>query len=1569
MNSDARHHSFFSRSAWALSLALCLGLLITGEPAFGVGGTPASPPPGTGPDARWNSSSAIQPAQIMEDFTWFAGHSDPKNGDTRLFYAVDIENGMLFAATGQGLQIVDVRGGPTATEASYIYGYHLGGSFPGWTFAGDADWFVTHLDAPEGNPNILGLSMDLQGFSIVNTSNPAAPVVAYHATGPLVSTGQVHSLRVGSTDWAYALTTNSQVIRFNMTAASGMNRCHEVPPLTTCAGVYNGVVSGLGSGWTALEGTGSFLTAGKWQQGGLIKIWKVTDAASPTEVLQISGAPAMGLAMWKQGSSHYLARVDAAKKLWIHDVSCIASGTCSSAPVVWSQQLTAPSFLKHVTASQGGGRTYLYVGGDDLGSCVAQREYLFDVTNPETASHDDLTPKINPSGYWGWYYQDCPTGFNLVGPRIGKVYTSTSGTHLYRAAMSILDAHKVGSANQPPTADFSWTPSEVYPGTEVDFTDLSSGSPNSWDWTFQDGTPGGSSVKNPQNVTFSGVGQKAVTLNVASSQNGPGTPAAKNLVVLDPTPQLTGVNVTPASPTVCQPVTMTAVSPSGQPPLAFQWKVKNSAGGDVFSTSNGNTSQVWDTTSASAGAYTAELTLSNGTTTSTVTRTKAFTLAALQELPLAGQFTPTTDPFTAGTVTFHVTAPGATAWNWDFDGDGVFNESDWTDNPTSGPNPTHSYATIGTRQVRVKVRNCQNLIGVISAPVTVNVTQITPLAAIFGIAGGALCFPGTDICSVDTGVNITFLDASTGAEKWFFDWNGNNVYVEVPSSAFVNNTIKHAYTAAGNYRPKLKVTRGSEQHIYTLPQEIQVSQSGPVPTPAISISGPSSGQVNAALTFTASGSGGCNPSASGWTWNLAGGTATGGTNGSSVTVSWSSAGSKALSASNSACSVTGNKSVNITPVSSTTLTANFTFSPATPAFNQAVSFNGASSTGTPESYTWSFGDGTGLGTGAQVSHTFAQAGSYQVKLTVAKQGTGPGCQTIPGAGSICSAEITKLVVVSGAPPLIAGFTSDICNNVLGLCTTDPGKAVTFTDASTGNIVSRNWDFGDGGTATGTTVTHTYTSPGTYQMTLTISDGTKTNSSTRTIVVNGVLTEAMLLPWIGKAANGPLLQTSDLYLHNPSTESIDVTLEFRQRGNVGTLPPVLRTIAPNATLFVSDVVKSLFGLDNMTGFLAVKINRGSVQPVLMSFNTTFRGGAEFGQTIPGFLQSNTGAAATTGNNQVQHLVGLNDNDERLAYFGFSNPLDSPVNYTLRFFDNEGNSIGTGGTLTLGRFGAKQFQTSEIKTRFGLTDQDDYRVTVETPRNAQLFPYGANVRLGSADPSFLTVGKGAARTYLLGALSTPGANNSVWRSDLVLANTGTEVVIADISFTNVGATSQQTDVVKETLQPGETRRLADVIGTKWNIHNGVGVLTIDSNAPGNQFPVIQGESYENTNPAKRYGQTLPGLTDAMAAGTGQGQYLVGLREDAKYRTTFWLFNPGTQTALYDVVFRNLQGQEVHRIPNVGLGAGKLRQLNKAQFPTVTGGFTVQVIVKQGKGLAAAQVVNNVTNDPAYVQGETR
>jgi len=257
---------------------------------------------------------------------------------------------------------------------------------------------------------------------------------------------------------------------------------------------------------------------------------------------------------------------------------------------------------------------------------------------------------------------------------------------------------------------------------------------------------------------------------------------------------------------------------------------------------------------------------------------------------------------------------------------------------------------------------------------------------------------------------------------------------------------------------------------------------------------------------------------------------------------------------------------------------------------------------------------------------------------------------------------------------------------------------------------------------------------------------------------------------------------------------------------------------------------------------------------------------------------------------------------------------------------------------------------------------------------LVPYASNLRLSSQDPSFIEAGSSSnAKSYLLGALSAPGANGTLWRSDLLLSNVNTQAASVDVTFTGIGVNAVPTPPLHVTLQPGETQRLQNVIAGQWGINNAIGLLTIKSTSANSIFPIVQGESYDSSNPAKRFGQSMAAVTDANAAGAGQGQYLAGLRQDATHRTTLWLFNPGSSDGLYDLVYRGLDGSVIATTADVQLAAGKLRQISPSQLPLPAAGakdgFTVQIVVKVGKVLGAAQVVDNGTNDPSYIQGDVR
>lgn len=128
--------------------------------------------------------------------------------------------------------------------------------------------------------------------------------------------------------------------------------------------------------------------------------------------------------------------------------------------------------------------------------------------------------------------------------------------------------------------------------------------------------------------------------------------------------------------------------------------------------------------------------------------------------------------------------------------------------------------------------------------------------------------------------------------------------------------------------------------------------------------------------------------------------------------------------------------------------------------------------GTIVEYRWDFGDPASPGT--QVAdaceHTFTQLGTYLVKLTV-----------IDDDGAIDSQRIA--VIVRNAPPVAVISVNN--ENPL------PGTKAIFNASAShdvqGAISSYEWDFGDGNTATGVVVEHTYKMGGYYVATLTVTD--------------------------------------------------------------------------------------------------------------------------------------------------------------------------------------------------------------------------------------------------------------------------------------------------------------------------------------------------------------------------------------------------------------------------------------------------------------------------------------------------
>ena len=165
-------------------------------------------------------------------------------------------------------------------------------------------------------------------------------------------------------------------------------------------------------------------------------------------------------------------------------------------------------------------------------------------------------------------------------------------------------------------------------------------------------------------------------------------------------------------------------------------------------------------------------------------------------------------------------------------------------------------------------------------------------------------------------------------------------------------------------------------------------------------------------------------------------------------------------------------------------TAAFTFSPQPALANVPLQFDASSSqvgSGATQivSYNWTFGDGTS-GTGKTVTHTFAAPNNYNVTLTVTNdRNLSASTSTAVNVGAL-TAPAPKFVFSPSAPQV--------------------GQTIVFnadqSTAATGHTLTTfNWNFGDGVTASGVTVSHVFTLAGTFAVVLSVLDDTGQKGTT------------------------------------------------------------------------------------------------------------------------------------------------------------------------------------------------------------------------------------------------------------------------------------------------------------------------------------------------------------------------------------------------------------------------------------------------------------------------------------------
>ena len=254
------------------------------------------------------------------------------------------------------------------------------------------------------------------------------------------------------------------------------------------------------------------------------------------------------------------------------------------------------------------------------------------------------------------------------------------------------------------------------------------------------------------------------------------------------------------------------------------------------------------------------------------------------------------------------------------------------------------------------------------------------------------------------------------------------------------------------------------------------------------------------------------------------------------------------------------------------------------------------STGSFLVFNWDLGDGT-LSTDTNVVHTYLTPGTFTVTLIVSDA---LGCSPSDTA----SIQVT----IDPLEPVVADFTLD----QIGNCTT---LTVDGVNLSTGDSVSYSWDMGDGTILTTTDVNHVYTTPGTYTVTLTITDlGCGQDDSMTQLVTMIVELPTPLV------SDGVICPGESLTLD--ATSNVSAYLW----SNGATTPTI--TVSTGGTYIVEVFTADCYGTDTVDVIEAPEYE--------LSYELNACPNEHLDLAIPLTGQSYTWS--TGGNGQVEHVIG-------------------------------------------------------------------------------------------------------------------------------------------------------------------------------------------------------------------------------------------------------------------------------------------------------------------------------------------
>lgn len=315
--------------------------------------------------------------------------------------------------------------------------------------------------------------------------------------------------------------------------------------------------------------------------------------------------------------------------------------------------------------------------------------------------------------------------------------------------------------------DFSATPTSGALPLTVQFTDTSSGNPDTWAWDFNGDSVVDSTERNPS-YTYRTAGNFSVTLT-ASNRNSEGTKTSANFIrAYGPSvPDFTASTTSGAAP-----LAVTFTDTSTEDPTSWAWDFD---GDSVVDSTVQNPSFTYTST----GTYNVTLTVTGVGGGGSTTKTGFISVFD----PVAADFsgTPLTGMVPLDVAFTDLTTGNPTSWAWDFDGDTIVD--------STLQNPTFQYTTPGNYTVSLTAT------GPGGSDTETKVSYVAangPVVADFTVNQAANYLANS----------FTFTDTSTGTiSSWAWDFDGDMV-----TDSTLEAPAAFTYSSAGTYTVTLTVS-------------------------------------------------------------------------------------------------------------------------------------------------------------------------------------------------------------------------------------------------------------------------------------------------------------------------------------------------------------------------------------------------------------------------------------------------------------------------------------------------------------------------------------------------------------------------------------------------------------------------------------------------------------------------------------------------------------------------------------------------------------------------------------------